>query len=136
MAQGLQVFDAGELLDTILLIIIFAVLLGAVARMYVRWKRRRMAQGLQVFDKDGRVDVDLADVPSKVLGTYTINTTAGSITVPTGKPWFVMIGSPKAYQSIWHHGDREYEPTVYVSGNKICWEQCVNKGGVFYYGWY
>lgn len=61
MVQVLQVFDADELLDTILLIIIFAVLLGAVARMYVRWKRRRMAQGLQVFDKDGSLDVDLAE---------------------------------------------------------------------------
>lgn len=138
MAQGLKVFDfdADGLLSIILLIIIVAALLGVVARMYVLWKGKKMAQGLQVFDADGNLDVDLADVPSKVLGTYTINTTKGSITVPMGKPWFIMIGTPEAYQSIWQHGDKEYIPTVYVSGNKICWEQCVNKGGVFYYGWY
>lgn len=138
MAQVLQVFYADELLDTILLIIIFAVLLGVVARMYVRRKRRKMAQGLQVFNADGNAIFDSSTHTCRLLGSVTIKRVVdsktgrpisgyeGEIEIPLGKGerLFIIKTTVAIYNRNGvkiHLGDRMYsdDTCFYVSENKI-----------------
>ena len=93
------------------------------------------AQGLQVFDQNGNLYLDVTDRVAKAIGIHNITTESGSLTITDGKPWFCMINTPAGYDN-WGHGNyTEYSPRVWISDDKICWEKCKD-GGSFYYGKY
>lgn len=58
-------------------------------------KEDNVPQGLQVFDKNGNITIDVTDRLTQVVGIYTIPRTSreGSITVPNignNKVWFTF----------------------------------------------
>lgn len=94
------------------------------------------SNGLQVYDSDGNITLDITDRVAKVLGVYQITTMSGSITIEDRQPWVIMIDVPEAYQVIRKHGDNQYTPHIWIDGNKICWDEVASKSGKFYYGVY
>lgn len=97
---------------------------------------RYMPQGLQVFDQDGTLLVDMNNRISKVVGHLKITSYAGRFSVDGGRPWFVIVENPEAYQLIREHGDDYYTPRIYIEGNDIVWDEIVNKNAEIIYGVY
>jgi hypothetical protein len=84
---------------------------------------RYMPQGLQVFDQDGTLLVDVTDRLVKYLGVVQINGTNGSITndeLSEGNLWYypLNIKMPPPTPSI----HTEYHmPTITKNGKSISW---------------
>lgn len=97
---------------------------------------RYMPQGLQVFGQDGTLLVDMNNRISKVVGHLKITSYAGRFSVNGGRPWFVIVENPEAYQLVRQHGDDYYTPRIYIEGNDIVWDEIVNKNAEIIYGVY
>ena len=97
---------------------------------------RYMPQGLQVFGQDGTLLVDMNNRISKVVGHLKITSYAGRFSVNGGRPWFVIVENPEAYQLIRRHGDDYYTPRIYIEGNDIVWDEIANKNAEIIYGVY
>jgi hypothetical protein len=90
-----------------------------------------MPQGLQVFDDQGRVLVDLGDWLGRLAGSVSVATnTAGSVTnalLTTGTPFFVWIpsspDSAKGEQNV---------PSVTFSGTTMSWGAIADSGTLIY----
>jgi hypothetical protein len=75
-----------------------------------------MPQGLQVFDAQGRVVVDLADRVGRIVAVFPTGTEDGSRVVgglDGGIPFMVVQGMGLSIQA--------YTPTVQLSGNTVSW---------------
>ena len=97
---------------------------------------RFMPQGLQVFSEDGTLLVDMNNRINKVLGHLKITSYSGRFSVGGGRPWFVIVENPEAYQLIRRHGDDYYTPRIYIEGNDIVWDEVVNRDAEVIYGVY
>lgn len=97
---------------------------------------RYMPQGLQVFGQDGTLLVDMNNRISKVVGHLKITSYTGRFSVNGGRPWFVIVENPEAYQLVRQHGDDYYTPRIYIEGNDIVWDEIVNKNAEIIYGVY
>ena len=117
---------------TLYVIIAVAIVVAAIV-VYKRRKKgaEEVPQGLQVFDENGNVVVDITDRLTKVLGTASIRptTTAGTITnaliVDSNKMWYA-ITSVNFNQS-WTVMDADIEMPVLTQINGgISWEYVKN----------
>lgn len=95
-----------------------------------------MPQGLQVFSEDGTLLVDMNNRISKVLGHLKITSYSGRFNINGGRPWFVIVENPEAYQLIRRHGDDYYTPRIYIEGNDIVWDEVVSRNAEIIYGMY
>lgn len=78
--------------------------------------------GLQIFDKNGKIILDLTDRINRVIGVLDIkNTDEGSLMVEqfaNGTPWYYLVRMTGTSQI-----NREYyNPIVNITGNIISWE--------------
>lgn len=78
-----------------------------------------MAQGLQCWDANGNLTLDLTDRLTRVLGQFETGTTDGSITnedLATGEPWFFCMSDNLVSSNY------EKDPlTVTVNNTTISW---------------
>lgn len=90
-----------------------------------------MPQGLQVWDDQGRLLVDLGDWLGRLAGSVSVGvSTAGSVTnalLTTGTPFFIWIPSsaepPKGEQNV---------PIVTFSGATMSWSGIADSGSIIY----
>lgn len=75
-----------------------------------------MPQGLQVFDANGQIVLDVTDRLTKILGTLTTTTSDGSLAIPApgwGTVWIQMSAvSGEDFLAV---------PRVYYQGGAIYW---------------
>lgn len=75
-----------------------------------------MSYGLQVFDATGAILVDTNDRLGKILGSVSVGSSPGSISVPDfslGTPfYFLRANSPQ---------QGSFPPTITISGATISW---------------
>lgn len=96
-----------------------------------------MANGFRVRNaQTGEVTVDMTTKLTKVLGTYTTSSSAGSMTDPgfaAGNPFFVILGSQAP-------NDDSRTATLTAHANSISWDFVdagnSNKKTTFLYGVY
>lgn len=90
-----------------------------------------MPQGLQVWDDQGRVLVDLSDWLGRLAGSASVTAnTAGSVTnalIATGTPFFVWI--PSAEEAV---TGATSLPSVTFSGSTMSWTACPHSGALIY----
>ena len=92
---------------------------------------KEMPQGLQVFDKTGKIKVDMTKRLTKVLGVMTISGT-GELTFeqyPNQHPWMVVLVHP--------FGVNNEHPVLGITDRRIYWKNTpAPYGGMILYGVY
>lgn len=77
-----------------------------------------MPVGLQCWDVNGNLTLDVTDRLTRVLGTVETGTSSGSVTdanLANGTPWFVMRDTSD-YEML-----SEANCSVVISGNAVTW---------------
>lgn len=80
-----------------------------------------MPQGLQVWDANGNLIIDVTDRLTRVLGEFYTGTSNGSVTNPgltTGTPWWIAI--PTTNINVNNNNMAKYL-TFSVSGSTLAW---------------
>ncbi|SFM09004.1 hypothetical protein [Pelosinus propionicus] len=75
-------------------------------------------QGLQCWDANGNLILDVTDRLTRVLGQFETGTTSGSITdnsLTTGTPWMISHRKPTAI------ADHKAQCVVTFSGKVLSW---------------
>lgn len=83
-----------------------------------------MTQGLQVFDANGKLTVDITDSLARIIGTISIAAgTSGSVTVPAqlGGTRIFVIKLASAPVGPVSGGSSNKRTEVTISGNTINW---------------
>ena len=92
---------------------------------------KEMPQGLQVFDENGKIKVDMTKRLTKVLGVMTISGT-GELTFeqyPNQHPWMVVLVHP--------FGVNNEHPVLGITDRRIYWKNTpAPYGGMILYGVY
>ena len=92
---------------------------------------KEMPQGLQVFDENGKIKVDMTKRLTKVLGAMTISGT-GELTFeqyPNQHPWMVVLVHP--------FGVNNEHPVLGITDCRIYWKNTpAPYGGMILYGVY
>lgn len=73
-----------------------------IAIMYLgyEWECGKMAQGLQCFDANGNMTLDVTDRLTRVLGEFNTGTFSGSLTdtnLSSGTPWYILRAAASSY---------------------------------------
>lgn len=88
-----------------------------------------MKCGLQVFNSSGKATISLTSRITKYVGSITLSTANGSLTVPIDSAqyslWFVITSKPKGPS-----------PTIKLNGNVISWTGSGASNAVIDYGVY
>lgn len=85
---------------------------------FLKRRKKKMPQGLQVFDENGNVLVDVGESFCAMYGSFVINTDSGqrAINVPRGQRiWFVIESTNNAT----HEMTSPYQ--LRLAGNVISW---------------
>lgn len=87
-----------------------------------------MSAGLQCFDEQGRITVDISDRLTRILGTIKTDMSTGGTVIDgglsTGQPWFDL--RIELYEGYPHSdGSVLYRPEVTITGNQISWTRGV-----------
>ena len=86
-----------------------------------------MAQGLRVYDEQGRLTLDMTDRVSKMLGPSVRVTGSGSVwapLLPGNQLWAIFV--PDSTYIV--------PPAISISGNTVSWSAGESYSGVIYYG--
>lgn len=82
-----------------------------------------MPQGLQVWDENGQLEVDVTSRLTRIIGSFTTTegvNVSGSVVddrLLDGQPWYVIQQTPSS---------RPWLPIISISGNTISWS---SRGG-------
>lgn len=92
------------------------------------WGYGNMPQGLQCFDANGVLKLDITDRVTKLLGSFTTTKVAGSIQDPNitlGNFWYVgvpIIENGDFTDFLWQgYGRKKSQLVVVASGSTISW---------------
>jgi len=120
----------------VIYIIIAVIILVAAIIFYRKKREKKMSAGLQIFDENGKVVVDMTSRTSKILGRVVTNGKNGSLTdnrLLDGNMWS-LIEKP---------GESIKEPVVWggliieSNGSKLSWTHVDSKASFsFVYGIY
>ena len=96
-----------------LYIVLAVAVVVAVILIYKRKGEKEVPQGLQVFDENGNVVVDITERITKYLGSFTVPTDADSGTVANseigdGDLWYAMVIDSSTPSSVPTGGDVIY----------------------------
>ncbi len=86
-----------------------------------------MPAGLQCFDEQGRLTLDLTDRMGRVVGSVLTGNNAGAITdsgMSYGDPWFMIVLQPGESEGYFYQGGAvvtKWRPAVTINGNNISW---------------
>lgn len=97
---------------------------------------KEMPQGLQVFDKQGNIILDVTEGIAKIAGQVTINATTGAIEsdlIHPNNTWYLYV-----YPSFYLNGINIATPDVTVEEGVLKWSVQGNGtlGGTLYWGIY
>ena len=108
-----------------LYIVLAVAVVVAVILIYKRKKgAEEVPQGLQVFDEDGNVVVDITERITKYLGSFTVPTDADSGTVANseigdGDLWYAMVIDSSTPSSVPTGGNVIYSYPVITKGDGV-----------------
>lgn len=121
-----------------LYIIVAVIVVVAAIILYKRKKgEKEVPQGLQVFDEDGNMIVDVTDRLSKYLGKFDTGFEDGSITndmLTEGNLWIVFVGYQYSSHEVWN--DELHPPTFTVNGSVLSWTFPNSRYRVRFIGYY
>lgn len=86
-----------------------------------------MAEGLQVWDEQGRLILDATDRLGRVVGSVLTGGASGSLVssgMDYGQPWYALIlepGQSEGYTSSNGVVTVRKRPTITISGRNISW---------------
>ncbi|QBC44470.1 hypothetical protein [Iodobacter fluviatilis] len=85
-----------------------------------------MAQGLRVYDEQGRLTLDMTDRVSKILGSVRV---AGS-----GTAWAPLLQGNQLWAVFVPDDTYIIPPAITISGNTVSWSAGESYSGLIYYG--
>lgn len=96
--------------------VLIIVILGIFYFIKKRKRGRNMPQGLQVFDEQGRIILDMTSSLTRVLGKFIPNSKEGHIDVP-------LQQGERLYAFYIMHKDIRFETFAYrIDGSRIYWQ--------------
>lgn len=107
-----------------LYIVLAVILVVAAILIYKRKGEKEVPQGLQVFDENGNVVVDITERITKYLGSFTVPTDADSGTITNseigdGDLWYAMVIDSSTPSSVPTGGDVIYSYPVITKGDGV-----------------